>query len=422
MISWLLGTLRRKSNRLASAESSFSGQRTFCRNFKQIENHVLKTPRNTEQGIQSLASYLVKPAKNEEEKAWAIFNWIGLNIEYDIAALHSKRAADQSSQNVLLRRLAVCAGFAELFKCLAVAAGLNAVTISGYAKGYRYFPGMSFTGPSDHAWNAVKINGAWKLLDPTWGAGHIDNKGQYIRAFNDFYFLTPSDRFIYDHFPIDPKWQLLSPQISKNEFEGYIYLRSPFFKHNLKMLSHLQGTIRINKNEVIRLFAPAQVLLSTRLYRKEQELPEAYTFVQRKTHEYEIHIVPPQQGEYFLQIYAKDVKNPGPYVCALIYRVIANCGLPELTGFPKAFGSFVENGAYLYEPLSKKLSAGKNQTFKLDVPYAEEVVVIINDVRVKLKKGSGHRFMGTVRIHPGKVGVFARFPGQNQYQGLVEYE
>ena len=62
---------------------------------------------------------------------------------------------------MLAKHTAVCAGYADLFVALAHAADLNAVTIRAYAKGYGYSIGSRFKGSSDHAWNAVEINGQW---------------------------------------------------------------------------------------------------------------------------------------------------------------------------------------------------------------------------------------------------------------------
>ena len=47
--------------------------------------------------------------------------------------------------------------------------------LSGYSKGYGYKMGQTFTGDSDHAWNAVYLDGRWHLLDSTWGSGVVDD-------------------------------------------------------------------------------------------------------------------------------------------------------------------------------------------------------------------------------------------------------
>ena len=48
------------------------------------------------------------------------------------------------------------------------ALGLEYVLISGYSKGTSYFDGQMPT-KTNHAWNAVKIDSQYYLIDSTWG-------------------------------------------------------------------------------------------------------------------------------------------------------------------------------------------------------------------------------------------------------------
>ena len=187
-------------------ESSFSSDNPLAtksdidskslENFREIDMHALNAPESAENSIESLAAYLTKPAKNDTEKVRAIYRWIAENIDYDVQGFSSGSYGDTSAEGVLKSGRSVCSGYSNLFEKLANASGLDAVTISGYAKGYGYTPGMRFSGPTDHAWNAVKIDEKWYQIDSTWGAGSVDNDGKYNREFEDYYFLTPPEEFI----------------------------------------------------------------------------------------------------------------------------------------------------------------------------------------------------------------------------------
>ncbi len=89
--------------------------------------------------------------------------------------------------------------------------------MTGYSKGYGFDAGKKLS-QNDHAWNAVKIEGKYFLADATWGAGVINHKGKYERKFNEAYFLSRPENFIYSHLPADPMWQLLSNPVSPDVF------------------------------------------------------------------------------------------------------------------------------------------------------------------------------------------------------------
>ena len=61
-----------------------------------------------------------------------------------------------------------------MFLCLSLA-GIRCKKLSGFSKGASYKPGKVFKGDSDHAWNAVYLDGGWHLLDSTWGSGFVEN-------------------------------------------------------------------------------------------------------------------------------------------------------------------------------------------------------------------------------------------------------
>jgi hypothetical protein len=184
-----------------------------------LDRHALQAPPEAEQSIASLAKYLVQPARSERDKARLVYRWLTDRVAYDADSYFSGKLGDVSAEAVLRSRKSVCAGYADLFEKLATQAGLNAVTVDGYAKGYGFQPGED-VADGNHAWNAVRLDGTWHLLDATWGAGHLDGK-DYVKQFSNFYFLTPPAQLVFTHLPEDPKWQLLAPPVPRAEFRKW---------------------------------------------------------------------------------------------------------------------------------------------------------------------------------------------------------
>jgi transglutaminase/protease-like cytokinesis protein 3 len=390
-------------------------------NYERIDKHVLNTPKWAEKSIQSLASYLIQPARNEKEKVRAIFRWITYNINYNVQDLLPAHYDRSNLNDVIESKIAVCDGYAGLFEALAQAAGIKIINISGYAKGFDYEAGQKFQGPPNHAWNAVEIDGRWYLLDATWGAGFANEYREYIRQFEEHYFLTPPEQLIYTHFPEDKKWQLLTTSVSLEEFERSVLLKPAFFRYGLKLKSHLNGYIKTNKEVQITIGVPHEIVLIAQIYQNGNRLNESYTFGQRRTpNEFIIYAVFPRSGEYILRIFAKQENDPGKYIWVLDYKVVAGSVKQVNPGFPEAYNAFSDNDVFLFKPLTKFLRAGQAHTFTLSAPDAEDVAVAVNGELVPLKK-QGSLFKENIEIGRGKVEVYIRYREKSKYLGLLCY-
>ncbi|OPY50027.1 MAG: Transglutaminase-like superfamily protein [Methanosaeta sp. PtaU1.Bin112] len=386
--------------------------------YEDLDLHALNVPSSAEATIESLAAYLVKPAKNDREKSRAIFRWITENIDYNVDVFFGGSSGSTKSEDVLKSRRSICYGYSDLFLSLAREAGLQAVKVTGYGKGYGYVPGSNFTGPFNHAWNAVKINGSWYLIDSTWGAGYVSGEGKYVRKFDDHYFMTPPCQFIFSHFPDDCCWQLLDQPLTKGEYENLVYLEADFFNLGL-MLGERNGTIIADKQINLSIFAPQDVLMMAKLeHAGTGEALDGYAFCQRDGGSYDIDVRFPEEGSYILKAYAKRRDNPGKYDSVLEYGINASSG--GGVGFPTTFKAFSETGAYLFGPLVGNLEAGSSYSFRIRVPGARNVSVVCGDDWTALAS-RGDLFEGNATAEKGGVVIFGKLQGE-EWDGLVKFE
>lgn len=123
--------------------------------------------------IQALAKDVVEEVvtsdMSEYETAKVLHDWLILNCEYDMRYYEGGMPYESyTAYGPLKNRIAVCAGYAEAYKALLEAAGMEAEYVSGYAGGGR------------HGWNIIKVDGAWYHVDTTWDDPIPDKEG-YIR-------------------------------------------------------------------------------------------------------------------------------------------------------------------------------------------------------------------------------------------------
>ncbi len=188
-----------------------------------VDNYAFSATEEHEKDIETLASYLgvfgkrYTPA-NEYLQVRAIYSWITHNIKYDHAALLDGVTRDNDAMQVFKNRKAVCHGQANLFKAFCDELKIKCHVVNGPIK-QRFSEKESEL--VEHAWNAVEIHGKWHLLDCTWGCMMDDKKNEVnprLYTENEFYFLTPPELLILNHFTKDPDWQLLKTPKTIEQF------------------------------------------------------------------------------------------------------------------------------------------------------------------------------------------------------------
>lgn len=224
--------------------------------------------------VEALALRITEGRNTELEKVTAIFKWVTGNISYKVwpagrAAVIGnlsrklvqepeiddsplKPLNERVAEAVLKRGTAVCDGYARLFASLCNYAGIRAEVIVGYARTGTNKPTKRFG--VNHYWNAVQADGNWYLLDATWASGYITALGdQFIRDYDDRYFLTPPERFIQDHYPDDPRWTLLPDTKFPDEFLRSPFRHKSFTKYQITSYSPSTGIIEASMGDTIRL-------------------------------------------------------------------------------------------------------------------------------------------------------------------------
>ncbi|WP_077324316.1 transglutaminase domain-containing protein [Virgibacillus siamensis] len=139
------------------------------------------------QNIKDLAANLTKRVKSERKQAKAIYDYVAKNITYDVGKLENDLfKLSDSALKTLKTKSGVCQDYAFLTVALLRAADIESHYISGRGNLAR------------HAWVEANINGKWVLMDPTWGAGYVQD-GKFVPHYNDKYFDPNLKAFKKNH-------------------------------------------------------------------------------------------------------------------------------------------------------------------------------------------------------------------------------
>ena len=237
--------------------------------FAQQQNSIdgkIRSYSSDFQSTKDLANLINASFNNDLDKARAVYTWIAMNVVYDTKALNKpqklrfsyrsqeeleakkKQFREDLALKTLTKRKALCEGYSTLFQNLCHQMDIECEIVSGVARRMISEIGQPNL-PSNHAWNVVKINGAWQLIDVTWAAGWVDySKMKFHKEFSTDYFASDPDEFAMKHLPDNKKW-LLTNKIKNNaDFAAQPIPFKSYLGRNIKLIAPQNGTLNIVKS------------------------------------------------------------------------------------------------------------------------------------------------------------------------------
>lgn len=173
----------------------------------------------------SFAEKVTAGCSSNYDKIRAIYEWICRNISYDTS--YSIHTADSCVE----AKKGVCQGYCELFYQIAKAADVRVEIVSGKSKDRE--GNVSDLG---HAWLFAYVRDNYGiLLDPTWGAGTVDNN-VFTRSQNCWdWFGVDAELMILSHYPDQPEYQLIDDSMSFEEFLAVQCVSELWIKYGLNV-------------------------------------------------------------------------------------------------------------------------------------------------------------------------------------------
>jgi transglutaminase/protease-like cytokinesis protein 3 len=131
-------------------------------------------------GCKEVLEQVIREGMSDYEKEWAIYSWLVTNVDYDWSHNDPAQTTPRDSYHpygAVVRREAVCLGFATAFQLFMDLLEVECITVVGAA----------FHSLDAHAWNMVRLNGEWYCVDATWdrGRGGSPNICGYFNVTSD---------------------------------------------------------------------------------------------------------------------------------------------------------------------------------------------------------------------------------------------
>lgn len=160
---WHMRKCSIKSQVLALADGKYELILTYTFTYRSTPEQEAQV----DAAVQTLLDQLNVYSASDYEKVCAIYDYICGNVKYDTTGLLLGDPLVYTAYGALIRKSAVCQGYASLFYRLALEVGVDARVISGTGR------------KQAHGWNIVRLGGKYYNLDSTWDATQAQNGQPY---------------------------------------------------------------------------------------------------------------------------------------------------------------------------------------------------------------------------------------------------
>ena len=366
--------------------------------------------------VDRLVDTLTRGADDPFHKTQILHDWIATHISYDVDSFRNHVKVDSAWAATLRARQSVCQGYSALLAEMCRRAGIECEQIVGQARGYGYLAAdHATTDNENHAWNAVRIEGRWYLIDVTWDAGTVSEAGFQQKFSHAYLFLEPHD-FLFTHLPSDSQWQLVEKPISVAQFEKQPNLKGRFFQYGLRLDSPIGSRVVAQASLKVKLRVPRDVVVSVKLRDQAGDPLPRHTLLQRVGDDCMVLAMFPRAEQYKLELFCKHKREPTSLLLAASFSIAARQTTDRV--FPQVFNVYHELPACVYEPLLVPLDRRTPQTFRVRAPETDRVQLAIDDrpwITLDREKDDRDLFSTQVMLDAAqRVRLMIRRPGDGR--------
>jgi transglutaminase-like putative cysteine protease len=207
-----------------------------------------------EQSIDAVGRFIAAREPDGFRRVKALHDWVVTHLRYDKATAAARTFGERAPQDaaaVFAARTGVCEGYARLMVALGKVTGDSIVYLTGDVR-----EKTGEAAPTGHAWNAVELRGVWYLVDATWDDPVSDDGRDSYGT--DYLFIPPS-LAIFDHYPDEPRWQLLATPLGRGDFLRQPLARPTLAREGLTLVTPERSTVEVEGPLVLELLNPKRV-------------------------------------------------------------------------------------------------------------------------------------------------------------------
>lgn len=205
------------------------------------------TPASLAQG------YICRPYRSDVQRLRAIFTWVSERIAWE-----DDFEGEIDTRHVLQSKRGCSHEIAVIVAEMCASVGLHAEVVRGYLKTPGEPLDLESVARPNHFWNAVIVEGEWRIMDCSLAGPTNPKRAQYSNAGGQvaefWYFLARPLESCYSHVPLLPEQQHICPPQPHDVLMALPCATPIYFKHQLHMADFDTSLLNLDNLEMAHIY------------------------------------------------------------------------------------------------------------------------------------------------------------------------
>ncbi|KAF1969731.1 glutamyl-tRNA synthetase [Bimuria novae-zelandiae CBS 107.79] len=197
-------------------------------------------------------SYVCRPYRSDVQRLRAIFTWVSERIAWE-----DDFEGEIDTRHVLQSKRGCPHEIAVIVAEMCASVGLHAEVVRGYLKAPGEPLDFESVGRPNHFWNAVIVDGEWRIMDCSLAGPTNPKRAQYSNVSSQvaetWYFLARPMEICYSHVPLVPEQQHICPPQPHDVLMALPCATPTYFKHQLNMADFDTSLLNLDNLEMAHI-------------------------------------------------------------------------------------------------------------------------------------------------------------------------
>jgi len=193
--------------------------------------------------------YICRPHRSDVQRLRAIFTWTAERITWE-----EDYESHPDSRRVIQTKRGCSEEIAVLVRDMCNAVGLHSEVIRGYLKCPGEILDVQSIARPNHWWNAVIIDGEWRIMDCALASPTHPKRSLYSSASSqvaeNWYFLARPTEICYTHVPLLPEQQHIVPPVDHETLVHLPVSGPAYFRHNVELCDYNTSSLHLENLEM----------------------------------------------------------------------------------------------------------------------------------------------------------------------------